>query len=62
MKARTDQRRTLFRVFVAPIALGVLCIFGLTAALLGDGILDAVAAGAVAAPLIVASWCLIRRA
>jgi hypothetical protein len=58
---RYDQKPTIYRVFVAPIALGVLCISGLTAALLGDGIWDAIAAGAIAAPLAVMSWFVARR-
>jgi len=59
MKVRNDRRRTLYQIFAAPVAVGVLCIFGLTAALLGNGIWDAVASIAVAAPLAVVAWFLL---
>ncbi len=55
------QGRGRVRLWRAPVALGVLTAFGLIAALLADGAVDALSAAALAAPLGTAAWFIGRR-
>ncbi|WP_299007217.1 hypothetical protein [uncultured Caulobacter sp.] len=52
---------TLWQVFRVPIGVGSLSVFGLLAALLGDGVWDAVGAGALAGSIVVLAWALVAR-
>lgn len=52
---------TLWQVFRAPIAIAVLSLFGLVAALLGDGLWDAAGAVALASSVAAAVWTLATR-
>jgi hypothetical protein len=45
-----------WRLWGAPIVLGVMTAIGLLSALLGDGVWDAVSAVMLAAPVLVAGW------
>ncbi len=50
-----------WRLWGVPIVLGVMTVIGLLAALLGDGIWDAVSAAMLAAPALAALWGYLRR-
>lgn len=52
---------TLWQVFRAPIIIAALSLFGLVAALLGDGLWDAFGAAALASTVAVTTWALITR-
>lgn len=52
---------TLWQVFRVPIGVAVFSIFGLLAALLGDGAWDEVGAGALACSIAVLVWALSTR-
>jgi hypothetical protein len=43
-------------IWTAPVAIAALSVFGLAAGLLGDGVWDWVAAGALAVPVAVGAW------
>ena len=47
----TGARRSLLRIFVAPVVIACVVAFGLISALLGDGIWDQASWIALAAPL-----------
>ncbi len=49
------------RTWGTPAAVGVISAAGLVSALLGDGVVDALATAAAAAPLAVATWALLAR-
>jgi hypothetical protein len=49
------------RVWGAPILLGLLGLGGLVAALMGDGLLDALSYLSLAVPLVVIVWAVARR-
>ena len=48
--------RSLLQIFVVPLILGVLSIFGLAAALLGEGIWHVLSWAALAVPLVLVGW------
>lgn len=48
--------RTLLQIFGVPLLLGVLSIFGLTAALLGEGAWHVASWAALAVPLVLTGW------
>ena len=48
--------RTLLQIFAIPLVLGVLSIFGLTAALLGEGPWHVASWVALAVPLVLTGW------
>ena len=52
---------TLWQVFRAPAAIAALSLFGLVAALLGDGVWDAVGALALASSVAATVWALATR-
>jgi hypothetical protein len=60
MKPR-GHHLTLWQVFRAPIIIAALSLFGLIAALLGDGVWDALGAAALASTVVAAAWALITR-
>ncbi len=49
------------RLWGAPIALAMLSLVGLIAALVGDGLMDAVSYGLLAVPLVVIVWYVAKR-
>ena len=49
------------RLWGMPLLLGVLTIVGLMAALLGDGVWDAVSGVALAIPVLLGAWHALRR-
>ena len=49
------------RVWGMPLLLGALTVFGLVAGLLEDGVWDAVAAAALALPVLVGAWYAFKR-
>jgi hypothetical protein len=51
------QRHGALRVFAVPMLLGALTAVGLLAALIGDGIWDAVSWLALGVPCAVIAWC-----
>jgi hypothetical protein len=51
---------SLRRIFGIPLVLGVLSLVGLVAALLGDGVWDAVSWVALGTPLVVSVWAVMR--
>jgi hypothetical protein len=51
---------SLRRIFGIPLMLGILSLVGLVAALLGDGIWDAVSWIALGTPLAVSAWAVMR--
>jgi Fe2+ transport system protein B len=60
VSTRKDKRRKFREIFVLPVVIGVLCVAGLVAALIADGIWDQVAMILIAGPLVVVSWFLLR--
>lgn len=61
MSALRRSQSSLRRLWGAPIVLGVLGLVGLVAALIGDGIMDAVSYLLLAVPLAVIVWAIARR-
>lgn len=55
------MRKTLWQTFAVPLALLVITTGGLVAGVVADGWWDAAASVALAAPLLVAAWGLVRR-
>ncbi|KRR05745.1 hypothetical protein CQ12_41180 [Bradyrhizobium jicamae] len=55
------NRRTLGQIFAAPIAIGALSTVGLLAALVGDGVWDAVSWLALALPILLYLFFVARR-
>jgi hypothetical protein len=53
--------KTPMQVWGAPIVLAVLTVIGLIAALLGDGVWDAVSALALGIPVLACAWFGVRR-
>ncbi|MGH8488392.1 MAG: hypothetical protein ACREXS_05870 [Gammaproteobacteria bacterium] len=51
-----SETQSGIRVWAAPITLGLVTLFGLIAALLADGIGDAVSWAALAIPVAVCCW------
>ena len=47
-------------IFAAPLAIAALSLFGLVAALIGDGMWDTVGALALAAPVVITAWAYTR--
>ncbi|WP_223395231.1 hypothetical protein [Caulobacter segnis] len=58
---KTAQQFTLWQVFRAPILIAVLSLFGLIAALLGDGAWDVVGELALASSVAATLWALATR-
>ncbi len=56
-----NARRSLWRVFGAPLLLGILSLAGLIWALLVEGPVDLVASLAAGCGLAVVAWTLVRR-
>jgi hypothetical protein len=54
------RRRSLREIFAIPAALGVLSAFGLVAALVGDDIYDLAGWLALATPLALMTWHIVR--
>lgn len=54
-------RRSLARIFLAPVAIACVVAFGLISALLGDGIWDQASWIALAAPLAILVFYMSRR-
>lgn len=50
------MKRPFLKLWGAPIALGLLTVVGLLAALLGDGVWDAVSAVALGVPVAAGAW------
>lgn len=55
------QQFTLWQVFRAPILIAALSLFGLVAALLGDGAWDAIGEAALASSVAATLWALVTR-
>jgi hypothetical protein len=55
------RREGLARIFAAPGAIAVLSLFGLVAALIGDGAWNAAGWVGLAAPLAALGWAIRRR-
>lgn len=60
-RALKETRWSLSRIFAIPIALGIVSAIGLIVALVGDGLWDAAGWSALAIPVLVTIWCLLRR-
>lgn len=58
---KTAQQFTLWQVFRAPILVGAISLFGLVAALLGDGVWDAIGEAALASSVATTLWALATR-
>lgn len=58
---KNGHHLTLWQMFRAPLAIAVLSLFGLIAALLGDGAWDVVGAAALAASVAATAWALVAR-
>lgn len=58
---KAAQQFTLWQVFRAPILIAALSLFGLVAALLGDGVWDAVGEVALASSVVATVWALATR-
>jgi hypothetical protein len=58
---RRDSSATATAIFAAPGIVGVVSLVGLVAALLGDGLYDAVSWLGLLIPLAVVAWALLRR-
>lgn len=58
----TNRRppRSPRQIFAVPLAMGIVSAFGLVAALVGDGAWDVAGWLALAVPLVVIGWCLMR--
>ena len=54
------RRRSLREIFAVPAALGVLSALGLVAALVGDDVYDVVGCLALATPLALMTWHIVR--
>jgi hypothetical protein len=50
------ERRTLWRIFAVPVALGVLSAIGLVAALVGDDVWDWLSWAALAIPIAIIAY------
>lgn len=59
--ARKTRRRNFQQIFGIPIAIGAVSTIGLVAALVGDGLLDAVSWTTLAVPLAIILWAFARR-
>lgn len=59
--SKSGHHNTLWQVFRAPAAIAALSLFGLVAALLGDGVWDAVGALALASSVAATVWALATR-
>lgn len=57
----TRSRLSLSRIFAAPAAIAALTLIGLTAALLGHGLYDALAWITLGGPLVAVAWLAWRR-
>ena len=57
-----ERRRSLWRIFAIPFALGIVSAIGLVVALVGDDLWDAAGWSALAIPVLVTVWCWCRRA
>jgi len=57
MRGGARPAYTLWRIFAAPIGLGVVSAIGLTAALVGDGAWDAASWLCLGLPVAVSLWC-----
>lgn len=55
------HHNTLWQVFRAPAAIAALSLFGLVAALLGDGVWDVVGAVTLASSVVATVWALTTR-
>jgi hypothetical protein len=53
-------RHSSFAIWRWPLLIGAASCFGLVAALLADGVLDAVAAAALSIPAVLVCWCVLR--
>lgn len=53
--------RSLWQIFAIPSALGLASAIGLVAALVGDGIWDAIGWLGLGIPIVTAVWCLWSR-
>jgi len=60
MIRRDGRTRTAWQIFAIPIAIALTGIGGLAAALLGNGVWDNFGAIAVAAPIAIVGWYLLR--
>lgn len=58
---KTGHHLTLWQVFGAPVLIAALSLFGLIAALLGDGAWDAIGAAALASSVAATIWALAAR-
>ncbi|MFL6636002.1 MAG: hypothetical protein ACJ8HJ_27215 [Massilia sp.] len=58
----SEQSASFRRLWGMPLLLGAATVFGLVAGLLEDGVWDAVAAGALALPVVVGAWHAFRPA
>ena len=61
MSSVKKQQGRFKKVWGAPIVLGVLSLAGLIAALVGDGLLDALSYLSLAVPLAVMVWYIVQR-
>lgn len=59
--APAPRRRSLWRVFAAPLAIAVASLVGLVAALTGDGVRDGISWITLAVPVAVTAWALRAR-
>jgi hypothetical protein len=58
---KSGHHFTLWQVFRAPAGVAALSLFGLVAALLGDGLWDLVGALTLASPVAATAWVLATR-
>lgn len=62
MRTKSGNRaRSLWAVFAAPLAIGMLSLIGLVAALAGDGPADWLSWAALAVPVLAVAWAARRR-
>lgn len=61
MSAARNRHRTISEIFVWPLVVGVLSLIGLVAALIGDGLWDAVSWATLLPPVAVVIWAWTRR-
>ena len=55
-RARKPGTKTLGEIFFVPMLIGILSLIGLIAALVGDGVWDAVSWASLGIPVIVTVW------